>query len=433
MKNIFKMKHFLFKSSLFFIVLFTCVTLFSHSSAQVKETAVYVNKDPYFTIEYPKDWVQGPQYPDTVLSVISPNQIPSLSVSVIKLDSKWILKDAPEGWVQIIKTVFPKTTQHEILSQKIITLDDSTEAIAARISWTWEDGNTNLVTSFLAANKGNKRITAASTGVREMPYEIIESITNSLSFKQAKLNASLTTPQPQAEVRYTYYESDGIFVYYQTKDIDLYRKVLPKVFDMPEEPLVMAFFIDYYKMDKATQPYQEAAIFLLVKYEGKLAWHCITMPVTTDEARLGGVYFLGYPKIMGDVILQRNQISYNGSLKLGGKTILTISHDTKDHVITKEEENWFQKLKGIPSLTILQGKIFRPKISLQDNGQYSALDISKMFPGQFQIKVGKSKLFIDPKAAAEYDKELADVYKIKPSNIVLAYYLKNKFKYNFVN
>jgi len=30
---------------------------------------------------------------------------------------------------------------------------------------------------------------------------------------------------------------------------------------MPTDPLVMVFFADYYKMDEATQPYLEAAVF----------------------------------------------------------------------------------------------------------------------------------------------------------------------------
>src|SRR4030066_1135490 len=56
---------------------------------------------------------------------------------------------------------------------------------------------------------------------------------------------------------FTYYEYDGVFVYYRTQDISTYRELLPKVFDMPDEPMVKVFVMDYYKMDRATEPYKE--------------------------------------------------------------------------------------------------------------------------------------------------------------------------------
>ncbi len=243
---------------------------------------------------------------------------------------------------------------------------------------------------------------------------------------------SIALSQPQNEQRYTYYEFDGIFVFYKTQDVTIYRELLPEVFEMPDEPLVMAYIMDFYKMDKATQPYLEAAVFLLAKYEGNPAWHCITMPVTSDEARIGGIYYLGYPKIIGDITLQRSPFTYIGTLNLKGKTIMTITHDTKGHSIASEEEHWFQKLKGIPILSILNGRIIRPMFGSQDRqnsllGQYSPLEISRMFPEKFQIKVGKSTLFLDHKAAGEHSEKLASIFSIKPTHIVLAFYLDNKF------
>jgi hypothetical protein len=237
-------------------------------------------------------------------------------------------------------------------------------------------------------------------------------------------------PIEPSEPPYTYHEFNGIVVFYKTQDLAIYRELLPKVFEMPDEPLVWAFIMDYYKMDSATQPYREAAVYLLARYEGKPAWHCITMPVTSDEARIGGIYYLGYPKIMGDVTLRRCCSRYKGQLKLNGKKVMTITLEAKGHAVTNEEKQWFQKLKAIPQLNILDGKIYQPKFG-SNSGERTLLEIAEQYPDKFQIKVGKSTIFLDPIAAAGYSERLGRIFSIKPTDIVLAYYFKNKFVLRF--
>ena len=99
--------------------------------------------------------------------------------------------------------------------------------------------------------------------------------------------------------KYTYLENDGIFMYYQTEEKETYRKLLPEVFDMPDRLLVYTFVSDFYKMEGQTQPYKEASIFLLGEYKGEKIWHCIYMPVTSEESMKMGVIRLGLPKTMG--------------------------------------------------------------------------------------------------------------------------------------
>jgi uncharacterized protein YceK len=236
--------------------------------------------------------------------------------------------------------------------------------------------------------------------------------------------------QEQSEPRYTYHEFDGICLFYKTADLAAYRSLLPPVFEMPDEPLVWAFVIDYYKMDRATPPYREAAIYLLAQYDGKPAWHCVTMPVTSDEARIGGIYYLGYPKIMGDVTLKRGHSTYTGQLKLQGKTVMRISLDAKGHALSSEENLWFQRLNEIPQLNILNGKIYQPRFGSGTGGK-TLLEIAEMYPEKLRVKVGKAELFLDPVAAGGQAERLTDIFSIKPTEIVLAYYLKNKFVLRF--
>jgi acetoacetate decarboxylase len=233
----------------------------------------------------------------------------------------------------------------------------------------------------------------------------------------------------EKEGRYTYHEFDGVNVFYKTNNLTAYRELLPAFFDLPDEPLVWAFVSDYYKMDNATQPYLEAAIFLLAKYNGEKVWHCINMPVTSDEARLGGIYYLGFPKIMGEVTLKRSPSTIIGTLMLKGRTVMTITHDIRDGSITKSEEEWFRKLAAIRSLNILNGKIFEPKFGNRAN----LLERSRTYPDKFIVKVGTAKLMFDSEAAGLSSRQLADVYSLQPSEIVLAYYLKNKFVLRFQN
>lgn len=240
----------------------------------------------------------------------------------------------------------------------------------------------------------------------------------------SKQSASQST-----EGRYTYHEFDGINVFYKTDNMTAYRELLPAVFDIPEEPLVWAFVTDYYKMDRATQPYKEAAIFLLAKYKGEEVWHCITMPVTSDEARLGGIYYLGYPKIMGEVSLERGASSFTGTLTLKGRTVMTITCEMRNNEPGKAEEEWFRKLAGIRNLNLLNGQVFEPKFGNRVN----LLETSRMFPDKFIVKVGKAKMMLDPEAAGLQTRQLAGAYSIKPVEVVLAFYMKNKFVLRFRN
>jgi len=240
---------------------------------------------------------------------------------------------------------------------------------------------------------------------------------------------STTATQKQSEPRYTYHEFDGVVVFYKTDDANHYRELLPTVFQMPDELLVMTYVIDFYEMDKATQPYQEAAVFLLAQYNGKPAWHCVTMPVTSDEARLGGIYYLGYPKIMGDIHFKRGRSKCRGRLKVDGKTVMTITHNTKGHMLAGEERQWFERLKGIPQLNIRNGKVYQPRFG--SGGERTPLELAEEFPDKFEVKVGKSELVLDAQAARGHSARLADIVSIKPTEMVLAYYFKNKFVLRF--
>jgi len=233
-----------------------------------------------------------------------------------------------------------------------------------------------------------------------------------------------------AEGRYTYKEFDGLYVFYRPRDVAVYRQLLPKVFDMPDAPLVQVFIADYYKMDAGTQPYLEAAVFLLARYEGETVWHCISMPVTSDEARRLGVTLMGFPKVMGEIGLERGEGKYVGTLKLDGKPTMSIKLDTKGHGVTQDEQQWFRTLAGIPNLNILNGKVINP-MGAARRPRLGMWEMSKLFPDKLEVKVGKAELALKPGAAKGRSQKPPDAFDVEPSEIVLAYYLKNKLGFSF--
>lgn len=237
---------------------------------------------------------------------------------------------------------------------------------------------------------------------------------------------SLTAGCVYLERPYTYHEFDGLFVYYKTQDVVAYRELLPTVFDMPSEPMVMVFVMDYYKMDRMTEPYREAAVFLMAKYGQKTGWHCVTMPVTSDDARVKGIQYLGFPKIMGDVRLKRESAFYTGTLTLADKTIMAIQLTPRSQVSAAEEE-WFDKFSGLPSFNLLNGKVYEPEFG----GKVNILKASRFYPTWLTIQTGTVSFTVDSAAAGMYSDRLAKVFSFKPTEIVLAYYVKNSLPQTF--
>jgi len=228
-----------------------------------------------------------------------------------------------------------------------------------------------------------------------------------------------------------YEEFDGVMVFFEPQDTALYRELLPDVFDMPDAPLVQVFVIDYYKMAPWTiKPYLEAAVSLLAQYKGQEAWHCITMPVTTNESRLGGIIYLGFPKVLGDISFQRDAGQYNGTLNADDKAVMNILLNTKGYTVTQTDKKWFKRLTGIPSLNILRGEVINP-LPRSEKQTQSLLELSEAYPDVFELNAGKASLAFHPDAAKGYEDWKDDAFRIKPKKIVLSYYFKSKYGFSF--
>ncbi|WP_412986530.1 acetoacetate decarboxylase family protein [Pontimicrobium sp. IMCC45349] len=227
--------------------------------------------------------------------------------------------------------------------------------------------------------------------------------------------------------KYTYLENDGIYMYYETKEEDIYRKLLPEVFDMPNRLFVYTFISDFYKMEGQTQPYKEASIFLLGKYKGEEIWHCVYMPVTSEESMRMGITRLGLPKTMGEINFSRSETVYSAILIDENENTMSLNINTKQYSFSEKETKELKELSIIPKMNILRGNVI--KMSKKGNGKgansnTSILDIAKVIPDRITIKEGKGEISLNT-SLTQKNSNSVSALELKPSRIIGAYYMHN--------
>ena len=233
----------------------------------------------------------------------------------------------------------------------------------------------------------------------------------------------------EVEPRYTYHETDGLFLFYETDQSEAYRSLLPDVFDMPDRLLVQTFISDFYKMDARTEPYKEGAVFLLALYDGNEVWHCITMPVTSNESRLGGILRLGLPKIMGEIELTRDDPRYSGSVTVEGGHQMALQLDTEDYMIGEDREQLLKELTVIPKLNIRRGEVIEMTTS-GSRGPRSVIDIATMFPRRMTLRFGEGQVsFTSSERNGDSGSTVHPFTDLTPTKILGSFYLKNTFTY----
>lgn len=214
-------------------------------------------------------------------------------------------------------------------------------------------------------------------------------------------------------------------MYYETKEKETYRKLLPEEFDMPDRLLVYTFISDFYKMKGQTQPYKEASIFLLGKYNGEDIWHCIYMPVTSEESMRMGVIRLGLPKTIGKIEFSRSKTTYNATVTDENNNTMSLSINTKDYSFNNNEEKELKELSLIPKMNILRGKVIKmSKTNNGDGSNKSILDIAKAVPNRITIKEGKGEILFNISPNQKNSNSISPL-ELKPSRIIGTYYLYN--------
>lgn len=122
----------------------------------------------------------------------------------------------------------------------------------------------------------------------------------------------------------------GIYTTLPPADLELYRKLLPDVLDMPENPMVSMFVVDYVTVIPfPMSPYLEGSVAIKCKYKGEDGWHVLSMPVTKRVANIAG-RLIGYPKYVADKIaLEQTEQGTRGIVKFKGEVKLELEYTSK--------------------------------------------------------------------------------------------------------
>lgn len=219
-------------------------------------------------------------------------------------------------------------------------------------------------------------------------------------------------------VPYRYLENEGIFMYYETENKEIYQSLIPDEFEMPSRMIVFAFFNDFYKLDYGATPYKENAISILVEYRGEEFFHCVYMPVTDEHSMWAGIVGLGLPKVMGEINFTKDNPIYFGDAlnQLGGT--MDMSVDTENFTIDNNVKQEIVSLQKLRSLQIRAGKII---VTGNTGGnQNSVIETAEQFPNLITIKFGEAKIVTNTdKISNNHPLDLT------PSNVIGAFYLKN--------
>lgn len=140
----------------------------------------------------------------------------------------------------------------------------------------------------------------------------------------SRLIHALTGRRPQLSVRFL---DLGLFGGEFAANADVVRHRIPDVFDLVEhEPgrtAISVLALDYRSIDLLA-PYREVAISVPVRYAGEDGELVLEMPVTSEEARWGGVQAYGYPKIVADIGLSMEDGTRACRVSAGGMHVLTL-------------------------------------------------------------------------------------------------------------
>ena len=219
-------------------------------------------------------------------------------------------------------------------------------------------------------------------------------------------------------IAYRYLENDGIFMYYETDNYDVYQSLIPDEFDMPDRMLVFAFINDFYKLDNGAIPYKENALSILVEYQGEEFFHCVYMPVTDEHSMWAGILGLGLPKSLGDISFTRDSLYYygHGVNSLGGT--MNLSVNTENFTIDNEAKQDMISLSLLRSIQIRNGNII--EIGKTGENESSIIELAERFPNLITLKFGESAIEMNT------DEILFNhPLDLNPSNIIGGYYLKN--------
>lgn len=221
---------------------------------------------------------------------------------------------------------------------------------------------------------------------------------------------------------YQYNENEGIFIFYETEDEELYRELLPDEFDIPDEMLVHLFVMDLYDIDSDAEPYKEMSISLLAKLDGEDIWHCIYMPVASEESMMAGQIGLGLPKTIGNIEFIRDNGAYTGTILDEQNRSGSITVNTTNYNMSLAEEEQIKMFMDIPKINILDGEFVQMTTK---GGQVNIIEVVEEYPDLIYLQGGAVTIEFDSR-----DSNIPHPFDLVPTEIVAAYFLHNEIPFS---
>jgi acetoacetate decarboxylase len=128
-----------------------------------------------------------------------------------------------------------------------------------------------------------------------------------------------------------FFDAEMAMIFFRT-DPDVVKHIIPEPLKPSAEPFAMAFIAKYPRTNFGSV-YNEAALTLIVEYEGKLGGYCLTMPVTEDMACIQGREIFGFPKKIADEIsLEKTKNGVKGRYVRRGIELMNLSMSFDEEV-----------------------------------------------------------------------------------------------------
>ena len=187
--------------------------------------------------------------------------------------------------------------------------------------------------------------------------------------------------------RFVYQESDRISAIFEARDLEAYRRAIPAPLTMPGRPLIRVSVIDFYEM--ASGPtYLESEVSVVALNEGQPGWFVLTLPVTDGDSCGGGRRFLGFPKVVRQITLDRLPDRYVGVsyAPWGRKMELTLILQVAEP--GPEAREVLREVAPFPTLTLKDGRVLR----FGGGNSTPAYELERVNPAVWKAQLGHARL-----------------------------------------
>jgi hypothetical protein len=183
-----------------FRYLFLLILLFFVSCA----SAVFRHQSPAFTVTYPSYFIESEKIPEDkpFPEIIFFAKYRAAFLKIIVMDRPKELEkldDSAQFQIRTLKFVYPRSSEHAIVKEELITLKDGTRAMSSLIKWRYMPGYPLFFTSTVRAFKDKKVITVNSTVPESISANVTEKISQSLEFGERKIVQQKTIEQKKTE------------------------------------------------------------------------------------------------------------------------------------------------------------------------------------------------------------------------------------------